>query len=506
MNRRLGVPLILVTGTLLLTMGLEAGRRAGAHPTGAATGGVDELGCGTPALLEPPPSLVITSAVGAGLGLAHPADFEADRIADAWVVSFEEDVEDPEAIVAGLGTLVRDSRELDRAQASDRPASLGRTWTLEGGDEVRERLAATPGVRFVEPLYRTRAAAAPNDPYYGFQWNLSTLAVPDGWDQSRGRGVVVAVLDTGVSPGPDGLSLLLDGYDFVDDDPDPSDSGWHGTHVAGVIAQVTDNGEGVASVAPKAAILPVRVLGDNGGNTADLAEGILWAVDEGADVINLSLGTSGDSEVVAEALSYAEERGVVVVAASGNDGYTDFVQFPASEPTVLAVGATLLDASIASYSNQGEGLDLVAPAGTVSEDTDGDGLPDAVLQEAWYDGDWSYIVAEGTSIAAPHVAAAAGLLLATAELTPAEVRDALRDSATDLGATGTDSTYGAGLLDPVAALDLVTGTGSGASTGSSDEDDDASLGGGGGGAGVSPYEGETVSLQGEEGSTLGCGG
>jgi len=328
--------------------------------------------------------------------------------------------------------------------------------------------------------------------------------VPDTWDTSRGRGVVIAVLDTGVSAGPDGLALLLDGYDFVDGDPDPSDSGWHGTHVAGVIAQVTDNGEGVASVAPGAAILPVRVLAESGGTSVELAEGITWAVDQGADVLNLSLGSASESQLVSDALAYAEAQEVVVVAASGNDGQSDFVQFPASVGTVLGVGATLLDGAIAAYSNGGPELDLVAPAGTIGADTDGDGLPDAVLQEAWIDGQWQYVVAEGTSLATPHVAGAAALLLGAADLSPAQVRDALTASAIDLGDAGPDHTFGAGLLDPMAALSLVASPGSGTASDDDGSDDDGVSAGGG--AGIRPTSGDSVSLGTDEGGTLGCGG
>jgi subtilisin family serine protease len=502
MTRRVGVPMVLVTGSILLSVGLEAGRRAGAHPTGAATGS-DDLGCGTPVLMDPPPGLVITAGVGRGVGGAGPVDPEADRLTGQWIVQFEDGagVDDPAAFATELGLTLEVEHGLSRPRRGGRPDPLARTWTVRGGPEVLERLGDAPGVAWVEPLYRTHAAGAPNDPYYGFQWNLSSLAVPDSWDTSRGRGVVVAVLDTGVSSGPDGLGLLLDGYDFVDRDPDPSDSGWHGTHVSGVVAQVTDNGEGVASFAPSAAILPVRVLGESGGNTADLAEGIVWAVDEGADIINLSLGTSGESELVLDALAYAEAEGVVVVAASGNESYSDFILFPASVDTVLAVGATLLDGSIARYSNQGPGLDLVAPAGTLDADTDGDGLPDAVLQEAWLDGDWGYVVAEGTSIATPHVAAAAALLLGARDLDPATVRDILRDTAIDLGGTGTDVTFGAGLVDPVAALASLGVDGS-----SADDADDADGVAGGGGVGVNPSTGDTVLLGSQDASTLGCGG
>lgn len=503
-NRRVAVPLVVVVGLLSLTTALEAARRAGAGPTGAATGG-GSAGCGEAVVTVAPIDPVLGPRVGGPTGQAGPADAEADVIPGRFVVAFAPDrgPADPEAWAAALGMGLAVDRHLARTRrggASDPHAGV---WTVRGDAALPAALAGQPEVLWVEPLLRTRAAAIPDDPYYGYQWNLSTLGVPDAWETTRGRGVVVAVLDTGVSPGPDGLSLLLDGYDFVDDDPDPSDSGWHGTHVSGVIAQVTDNGEGVASVAPGMAILPVRVLGEDGGNTADLAAGIAWAVDQGADVLNLSLGTSGESQAVSDALAAAEAAGVVVVAASGNDGYSDFVQFPASVDTVLAVGAALLDTSTAPYSNQGAGLDLVAPAGTLDQDTDGDGLPDGILQEAWIDHDWRYVVAEGTSVATPHVAAVAGLIASVTELGPADIREALRASAVDLGAPGWDPASGHGLLDPVAAL-LAAGASPDAAEADDDADDDG-LGGVSGGA-VRPTTGDTVPLGPEEGGTLGCGG
>jgi len=451
--------------------------------------------------MDPPAALVVAPPVGADTDPGR-----SDVIAGHWVVRFDRAMAVDELAGWALdqGVAVQVPRLLGRDAGAALPGPLHNTWTLQGEVDLPERLAGVAGVSWVEPLIAMRAATAPNDPYYGFQWNLSSLGVPDTWDTSRGRGVVIAVLDTGVSAGPDGLALLLDGYDFVDGDPDPSDSGWHGTHVAGVIAQVTDNGEGVASVAPGAAILPVRVLAESGGTSVELAEGITWAVDQGADVLNLSLGSASESQLVSDALAYAEAQEVVVVAASGNDGQSDFVQFPASVGTVLGVGATLLDGAIAAYSNGGPELDLVAPAGTIGADTDGDGLPDAVLQEAWIDGQWQYVVAEGTSLATPHVAGAAALLLGAADLSPAQVRDALTASAIDLGDAGPDHTFGAGLLDPMAALSMVASPGSGTASDDDGSDDDGVSAGGG--AGIRPTSGDSVSLGTDEGGTLGCGG
>ena len=138
---------------------------------------------------------------------------------------------------------------------------------------------------------------------------MKNLAVPDAWTVTQGEGVVVAVVDTGVSSNEDGFHRLLSGFDFVDNDNDPADLNGHGTHVAGTIAQKSNNGIGVAGVAPKATILPVRVLDANGsGSNTWVAAGIVWAVDNGANVINLSLGSPMNSEVVADACAYAYEH------------------------------------------------------------------------------------------------------------------------------------------------------------------------------------------------------
>jgi len=437
-------------------------------------------------------------------GWASSAEGGTDRIEGRFVVRFRatEAIGDPISWAERQGVALYAARAAGPRHHRARRGLLEDTWVVEGPPDLPQRLLRSQAVDLVEPVYRIHAAATPDDPYYPYQWNLSTLGVPESWVETRGRGVVVAILDTGVSIGPDGLNLVLDGYDFVDSDPDPADSGWHGTHVAGVVAQTTDNGTGAASVAPGAVILPVRVLGEDGGDTVALAEGIVWAVEEGADIINLSLGSSGESELVLEALELAEEEGVLVVAASGNDGEDDFVQFPASVSTVLAVGATRMDASIAPYSNQGESLDLVAPGGTLSDDEDGDGLPDGILQEAWVDGAWSYVVAEGTSVATPHVSGVAALVIGHGVETPAEVRDLLRETAQDLGDEGPDDAFGHGLLDPMAAVAAaVKATGGGESGGV----DDDPLGGGSGGV-LGSSEGETVSLGTQQGNALGCGG
>ena len=322
-----------------------------------------------------------------------------------------------------------------------------------------------------------------NDPYYDYQWNLEALQIPNVHARSTGQGMVVAVIDSGVTPGPDGLSKVLQGYDFFDDDSDPSDtdedkttSGSHGTHVAGTVAQATGNGEGVAGVAPGASILPVRVMGymsEVGAISSTneiIAAGITWSVDNGADVINLSLGSYTESQVIADSLDYAYRNNVVVVAASGNSGYTDTIAFPASHSTVISVGAVGANNTEPSYSNTSNQLDLVAPGGDLTVDVDGDGYEDGIVQETVLGGEHGYAFFQGTSMASPHVAAAAAILRANGLRTVDEVREALTMAVDDIG-----KRYGA--LNILKALDY-TPTGRGrASKGSKSRGDNVGRGG-----------------------------
>ena len=359
---------------------------------------------------------------------------------------------------------------------------------VDAGKRIGLGLVRVEDLSALDPAWIARAEddqpvrlfSLPNDPMLPYQWNLAGMG--QAWDASHGDRVVVAVLDTGVKTGPDGLSLLP-GIDTADGDDDPTDDGWHGTHVSGVIAQTTDNGTGTAALAPGVEILPVRVMSHSGGRASDLIEGIVWAVDEGADVLNLSLGVSAPSAALEEAILYAEEQGVVVVAATGNDGLSNGVQYPAAYETVLAVGATTLNHDVAAYSNRGA-VDLYAPGGRIDADEDGDGLADGILAEAAYEGEWQTLVAEGTSVAAPHVSGAAALLVSAGVEEPAEVRDLLISTGEDLG-------FEAPLVDPAAALAAVGGE--------QGEPEDGFSGGGGGTSLGSSREGGGSAFAGGDG-------
>jgi serine protease len=282
------------------------------------------------------------------------------------------------------------------------------------------------------------------DPYRGQQWDLTKMRAADAWQKSTGTGATVAVIDTGVDAShPDLAGKILPGIDIISGvEGTSTDPNGHGTHVAGTIAALTGNGEGVAAVAPGAKILPIRVLGANGsGYMSDAATGIVYAADHGANVINMSLGSTAQVTAVTNAISYARGKGVVVVAAAGNERASGSpVSYPAADPGVIAVAATDSADAFAGYSNRGSYVDIAAPgSGIVSTYPAAKGS--------------SYVIMSGTSMAAPHVAAVAALLESYRPgLTPDQVEQAMESSAVDLGPAGKDADYGYGRIDAAAAL------------------------------------------------------
>jgi subtilisin family serine protease len=253
-------------------------------------------------------------------------------------------------------------------------------------------------------------------------------------------------------------TLFTTGYDFINDDEHANDDNRHGTHVAGTIAQSTNNALGVAGIAFNCRLMPVKVLDSSGtGTSASLAEGISYAANNNAKVINMSLGfppgvTAEDIPAVTAAVQQAYQKGCILVGSSGNDG-GNVVSLPAAYPEVIAVGATNSAAARSSYSQYGPELEIVAPGGD-SVDRNGDGYIDGILQQTFGSTpkDWGYWFFTGTSMAAPHVSGIAALLVSTGVTDPNEVREALHNTAKDLGATGWDQEYGWGLVDAYAAL------------------------------------------------------
>lgn len=352
--------------------------------------------------------------------------------------------------------------------------------------EEVEKYKKRDDVIYAEPNFVVRALMEPNDNYYKYQWHLDNLSgsgvnAEEAWDISDGSGAVVAVIDTGVAyenykryvQAPDlANTCFVEGYDFVNNDIHPNDDNSHGTHVAGTIAQSTNNNLGVAGLAYSACLMPVKVLDRNGeGFVDDVAEGIIFAADHGAQVINLSLGGNEPSETLENALAHAYNKEVTIVAAAGNNSSDNSFYPAAYNDYVIAVGATRYDKTLSYYSNYGPDLDLVAPGGQlyiegtdIMFDQNDDDYWDGVLQQTFDPvsknvRDFSYYFFQGTSMAAPHVAGAAALLIANGNaVTPDEVRTALQNTAQDLGTTGRDDIYGHGLIDAFAALQYLIET------------------------------------------------
>jgi type VII secretion-associated serine protease mycosin len=306
---------------------------------------------------------------------------------------------------------------------------------------VAADLATDPRVEEAVPDHRRHTLRTPNDPLRTQQPHLETVRARSAWARTLATGVTVAVVDTGVQAShPDLTGRVLRGYDFVDRDRDANDEEGHGTLVAGVVAANTNNGVGVAGVAWDARILPVRVLDDDGaGYDSDVAAGIIWAADQGAQVINLSLGGPEPSSVLADAVAYAIGKGRVVVAAAGNSGIEER-SYPAALPGVVSVGATDAAGRLADFSTQGDWVTLAAP-----------GFDVLSTQPTWTGEAYGWF--DGTSAAAPVVAGVAALVRAqTPSLNPAQVTARLRTTARDAGPRGVDPAYGAGVVDATRAV------------------------------------------------------
>jgi serine protease len=310
-----------------------------------------------------------------------------------------------------------------------------------------------------------KPADFPNDTCFRYQWHLRQIGLPDAWKLGQGKGVTVAVIDTGVSRVGDlAETNFVPGFNFVSNNANAEDDHGHGTHVAGTIAQSTNNKLGVAGVAFGVSIMPIKVLSARGsGSMAGIAQGIRWAADHGAQVINMSLGGPFPVGTIANAVKYARAKGVTIVAAAGNDGHGK-VSYPARYPGVIAVAATQFDESTTFYSNWGPEVDIAAPGGNVRVDQNGDGKPDGVLQHTIVPGNTSqtdYLWFMGTSMASPHIAGVAALIVGAGVRKPDAVEEILLGTArapkskgSELATTEArvDDHYGAGVVDAAAAL------------------------------------------------------
>ena len=347
----------------------------------------------------------------------------------------------------------------------------------ETPEEALERLEDDPSVAEVSLNYRYEQLDAypPNDPFYPLQWHLPDVGLLGAWEHTKGADATIAIIDGGVSSGGTDLldatglkcrTAFVDPYNGATNTAgaaEPNANDPHGTHVAGTATQCSDNLIGTAGMAPDADVMPIRVANASGVIlTSYVDRGIRWAVDHGADVINISLGLSGGcfahwpicgDPVMNAAISYATSAGVPIVAASGNNSNSVYVGYPANHPETIAVGASTSAREVADYSDGGLALDLVAPGG---ESLESGGDP--VVQEAFdrATGDWGIFGGSGTSSAAPHVSGAVALLRSLEpSLSPDEVLDVLTDTALDIEVPGRDDASGAGLLQADAAIDAL---------------------------------------------------
>jgi serine protease len=339
-------------------------------------------------------------------------------------------------------------------------------------EEMVAIYSKNPNVEYTEPNFIASALWEPNDTYYSYQWNFYNtdnggINMESAWDIQKGNsGVIVAVIDTGVayenysnfSQAPDlANTIFVSGYDFVNGDSHPNDDEGHGTHVTGTIAQSTNNSLGAAGIAFNTSIMPVKVLDQSGyGTYDDIANGIYFAADNGADVINMSLGGTSTSVTLENALAYAYGKGVTIICAAGNEYQRgNKPSYPAAyDSYCIAVAATRYDEERAYYSNTGSYIDIAAPGGDITVDQNNDGYGDGVLQQTFGNnpGDFGYWFYQGTSMASPHVAGVAALLIACGITGPANVRAVLESTAEDKGPAGWDSSYGWGIVDAFAAL------------------------------------------------------
>ena len=451
----------------------------------------------------------------------HPIDFSqiqdlninSDFVPGEVIVKFKTNaVIRPQISSANGNTLQKKAGAIDRAilyQLSDQanyPIISPQHLSTNTTDEVRslkrktletiKELRSRPDVESARPNYIRRPMAVPNDQYYQYQWNLPLINLPQAWDISTGSGedgndVIVAVIDTGILPDhPDLQGQLVAGYDFIRDannaadgngiDDNPFDEGdgvtgpssFHGTHVSGIIAATTDNKIGVAGIAWKAKIMPLRVLGKMGGTDYDIEQAIRYAAglnnDSGtkptqrADVINLSLGGLTNSTTAPDAYTLARQAGVIIVAAAGNNS-TNQLSYPASLDGVVSVSSISFNKILAPYSNYGSTVDVTAPGGNTMVDLTRDGYADGVLstlaEENSQSLNYLYAFYQGTSMAAPHVAGVAALMKAIYRPMSPDQFDQWLSSGVltnDLGAAGRDDYYGNGLIDANKAVNVAS--------------------------------------------------
>jgi serine protease len=448
-------------------------------------------------------------AFAAGDGTANLSTLQPGQTHDRFIVKYR----DGSAPQANAATVQRSLDGAATAARTGKALGLQRLRRLAtGADVVRasrrldqveaaalmRQIAADPDVEYVEVDQLMKPTMTPNDTYYASnQWHYFEAAggikANEAWDVSKGTGVVVAVLDTGITNHSDLNANILPGYDFISDagmardgngrDSNPNDEGdwvaanecggshsasgssWHGSHVTGTIAAVTNNGKGVAGVAHGAKVVPVRVLGKCGGYTSDIADGIIWASGGSvsgvpananpAEVINMSLGGGGScSTTYKNAINGAVSRGTTVVVAAGNSNADTSGSVPANCSNVIAVASTTRTGARSSFSNYGSLIDVAAPGSDIAS-TVNTGSSTPVAE--------GYSLMSGTSMAAPHVAGVVALMQSAAAAnggvkTPAQIESLLKSTLRPFP-VGIDKPIGNGIVNAKAAVDAVAGSG-----------------------------------------------
>jgi subtilisin family serine protease len=340
--------------------------------------------------------------------------------------------------------------------------------------EMIEDLRVSGEYEYVEPNYTVRlnnnfsemaeengevmdAQGHPTAELDDYQWNLSTIGFEGIPANVTGTGITIALIDTGFAPTPTTPINILSGHDFVNHDEDALDDNGHGTHIAGIISHTTQNNMALKSISPDVDILPIKSLDANGNGThASIASGIVYAVDNGAHLIHISAGGEVSSKILADAVDYATQHGVTIIAAAGNHGSTT-ISFPAAYENVTAVGSVGFLEDKAYYSNTGRALDFVAPGGDMRFDNNDDGFSDGILQKTLLNDTYTYKFYQGTATASSHVVASYALLLSEGASSE-QIGEALRNTTIDLGPQGWDSQYGNGLIQIDAAYDSLFNT------------------------------------------------
>jgi serine protease len=406
------------------------------------------------ALVAPSAAFAQTAA-----GSATPPTFDATATTD-WdvpgviVIDAKDDLSDSEvsSLLADLASAVPGVSFQESDLEDDTRIEIASGISLNAAISA---LGHDDRVEGIEPLSWVKANFVPDDPLYKDQWHMERVGAPAAWDYATGRGVTVAVIDTGIACEDfDGFTKGTDlantkcvgGWNFIRDNEHGNDDHGHGTHVAGTIAQSTNNGIGAVGVAFDVRLMPIKVLDKGGwGTTLDIANGIRWASDNGAQVINMSLGGPRNSKVLEDAVAHARSQGTVVVAAAGNSGNS--VGFPGGSAGVIGVSASDSNDKLAAFSSRGKGVDIAAPGvGVVQQTICQAGKNKCEIFPGW----------NGTSMASPHVAGAAALLVGMGVTDPDSVEKALTDNARVVDSSESGKRlYGAGILDAASAVRAV---------------------------------------------------